>query len=227
MRRSSVASPLFPDDSERFGAFSGRIGGVINVGGGFDIAAKYARGFRAPNTTDLGIVGLVGTGFEVNTQTAASLGGLIGSTAGNDAVSTGIPVTRLTPETSDSFDLSLRYSSKRFNAELIGFTTRLNNVYFDQALILPAGAVGKFLGSEQIVSQNSRGWVSVAAAPTSPVLVRVNFDDARFNGVEFNSQARFNDKSAPGPTSLTSAPTVCLTVYRRTSKAVSQTRQST
>jgi hemoglobin/transferrin/lactoferrin receptor protein len=31
-------------------------------------------------------------------------------------------------------------------------------------------------------------------APTSPVLVRVNYDAARFNGVEFNSQARFNDK---------------------------------
>ena len=32
------------------------------------------------------------------------------------------------------------------------------------------------------------GLVFVAAAPTSPVLVRVNFDDARFNGVEFNSR---------------------------------------
>lgn len=186
--------PLFSDDSERFGALSGRIGAVINVGGGFDIAAKYARGFRAPNTTDLGIVGLVGTGFEVNSQTAASLGGFIGTTAGADAVSTGIPITRLGPETSDSFDLSLRYTSKRFAAELIGFTTKLNDVYFDQALILPPGAVGKFLGSEQIVSQNSRGWVSVAVAPTSPVLVRANFDDARFNGAEFNTQARFNQQ---------------------------------
>ena len=184
--------PLFPDDSERFGALSGRIGAVINVGGGFDIAAKYARGFRAPNTTDLGIVGLVGTGFEVNSQTAASLGGFIGTTSGSDAVSTGVPITRLSPETSDSFDLSLRYTRKRFAAELIGFTTKLNDVYFDQALILPSGAVGKFLGSEQIVSQNSRGWVSVAIAPTSPVLVRVNYDAARFNGVEFNSQVRFN-----------------------------------
>jgi len=186
--------PLFPDDSERFGALSGRIGAVINVGGGFDIAAKYARGFRAPNTTDLGIVGLVGTGFEVNSQTAVGVGGFIGTTAGADAVTTGIPVTRLSPETSDSFDFSLRYTSKRFAAELIGFTTKLNDVYFDQALIMPPGAVGKFLGSEPIVSQNIRGWVSVASAPTSPVLVRVNFDDARFNGVEFNAQARFNDR---------------------------------
>ena len=189
--------PLFPDDSERFGALSGRIGAVINVGGGFDIAAKYARGFRAPNTTDLGIVGLVGTGFEVNSQTAASLGGFIGTISGTDAVSTGIPITRLGPESSDSFDLSLRYTSKRFAAELIGFTTKLNDVYFDQALILPPGASGKFLGSEPITFQDTKGWVSVGTTPGtpgSPVLVRVNYDDARFNGVEFNSQARFNEQ---------------------------------
>lgn len=186
--------PLFPDDSERFDAFSGRIGAVLDIGGGFDIAAKYARGFRAPNTSDLGIVGLVVTGFEVNSQTAASLGGFIGTTAGTDAVSSGIPITRLTPEISDGFDLSLRYTSKRFSAELTGFTTKLSDVYLDQALILPPGATGKFLGSEQIVSQNSRGWVSVAVAPTSPVLVRVNYDAARINGLEFNTQGRLSDQ---------------------------------
>jgi hemoglobin/transferrin/lactoferrin receptor protein len=183
--------PLFPDDNARFSALSGRVGAVISVGGGFDIAVKYARGFRAPNTTDLGIIGLVGTGFEVDASTAASLAGFIGTTAGADAVSTGIPVTRLGPETTDSFDLSLRYTSKRFAAELIGFTSKLKDVYFDQALVLPPGAVGKFLGSEQIVSQNANGLVFVAVA-TSPVLVRVNFDDARFNGVELNTQALLN-----------------------------------
>lgn len=186
--------PLFPDDSARFAAFSGRIGFVLNLGGGFDLAAKYARGFRAPNTTDLGIIGLVGTGFEVDAATALGLGGFIGTTAGNDAVSSGIPVARLGPETSDSFDLTLRFSNKRFSAELTGFTTKLTNVYADQALILPPGAVGKFLGSDQIISQNSNGWVSVGQSPTTPVLVRVNFDDARFNGVEFNTAARFNDQ---------------------------------
>jgi hemoglobin/transferrin/lactoferrin receptor protein len=186
--------PAFPDDSERFGAFSGRIGAVINIGGGFDIAAKYARGFRAPNTTDLGIVGLVGTGFEVNSQTAVSLGGLIGTTAGTDAVSSGIPVTRLRPETSDGFDLSLRYTSKRFAAEVIGFTTKLNDVYFDQALILPPGALGTLLGSEPITAQDSKGWVSVGSPPAGPVLVRVNYDAARINGLEFSSQARLSDQ---------------------------------
>ncbi len=187
--------PLFPDDSARFSAFSGRIGAVVGVGGGFDIAAKYARGFRAPNTTDLGIIGLVGNGFEVDATTAASLGGFIGTTAGADAVSSGIPITRLEPEISDNFDLSLRYTHPRFRAELTGFTNKLNDVYFDQALVLPQGAVGTFLGSDRIVSQNANGLVFVAAA-TSPVLVRVNYDDARFNGVEFNTEANISEDFA-------------------------------
>lgn len=192
-------APLFPDDSARFGALSGRIGAVVNLDGGFTIAGKYTRGFRAPNTTDLGVIGLVGTGFEVDASTAAARGGLIGTTAGGDAVSTGIPVTRLGPEPSDSFDLSFRYTKHRFEAELTGFSTKLSDVYFDQALVLPAGATGTFLGSSQIINQNANGLVFVAEAPTSPVLVRVNFDDARFNGVEANFKARFSDRfSATG-----------------------------
>ncbi len=190
--------PLFPDDSARFGAFSGRIGAVLNLGHGFDIAAKFARGFRAPNTTDLGIIGLVGTGFEVDAGTAERLGGFVGTTALGDAVSTGARVTPLKPELSDSFDLSFRYTSPRFRAELTGFTNLLKGAYSDLALVLPPGAVGTFLGSERIISQNPAGLVFVVAA-TGPVLVRVNFDDARFNGVEFNAQARLSrDFSATG-----------------------------
>jgi hemoglobin/transferrin/lactoferrin receptor protein len=186
--------PLFPNDSARFGAFSGRIGGVVTLGRGFDLAAKYTRGFRAPNTSDLGILGLVGTGFEVDALTAIERGGFIGSTAGTDAVSTGIPVTRLGPEYSDSFNFSLRFSSSRFEAEVTGFTNKLSNVYFDQALVLPSGAAGTFLGSERIIAQNEHGLVFVESAPTSPVLVRVNFADARMNGVEFDGRARFTDQ---------------------------------
>lgn len=189
----SNGRPLFPDDKARFGAFSGRIGAVLNVGHGFDIAGKYTRGFRAPNTTDLGILGLVGSGFEVDSQTAASRGGFIGTTSGADAVSTGIPVTRLSPEISDSFDVTLRYTSSRLSVDITGFTNKLKDVYFDQALILPQGALGTFLGSEQITFQDPvGGWVSVGIAPSSPVLVRVNFDDARLNGVEANMQARLS-----------------------------------
>ena len=128
---------MFPDDSARFSAFSGRIGAVVTLGGGFDFAVKYARGFRAPNTTDLGILGLVGTGFEVDAGTAASLGGLIGTTAGGDAVSTGIPVTRLGPETTDSFDFALRYNHKRGSFEVTAFTSKLKDVTKIRPIWLP------------------------------------------------------------------------------------------
>ncbi|HEX6625062.1 MAG TPA: TonB-dependent receptor [Pyrinomonadaceae bacterium] len=188
----AAGRPLFPDDSARFAAFSGRFGAVVSVGGGFDIAAKYTRGFRAPNTTDLGIIGLVGTGFEVDASTAAGLGGFIGTTAGADAVSSGIPITRLGPETSDSFEISFRLTRSRVRAELTGFTNKLKDVYFDQALILPQGAVGTFLGSERITAQNPVTGTVFVAGVTSPVLVRVNYDDARFNGVEFHSEARLS-----------------------------------
>ena len=150
--------PLFPDDSARFGAFSGRIGAVVNVYKGFDIAGKFARGFRAPNTTDLGIIGLVGAGFEVDATTAASLNGFIGTTAGNDAVSTGIPVTTLGPEHSDSFDLSFRYTSRRFSGDVTGFTTKLKDVYFDQSLVLPPGATGILSAVNRSQRRTPRDW---------------------------------------------------------------------
>jgi len=186
--------PLFPDDSARFDAFSGRIGAVLQLGKGFDLAGKYTRGFRAPNTTDLGLLGLVGTGFEIDATTAVSRGGFIGTTAGGDAVSSGIPVTKLGPENSDSFDFSLRYTSSRLSFDITGFTNKLSDVYFDQALVLPPGATGTFLGSDQIIAQNANGLVFVAVAPTSPVLVRVNYDPVRFNGVEFDGRVRFNEQ---------------------------------
>src|SRR4030095_11891395 len=89
------------------------------------------------------------------------------------------------------------------SAEVVGFTNKLNDVYFDQALILPPGAQGKFLGSEPITFQDpTRGWVSVGTTPGvagTPVLVRVNFDDARINGLEFNTQGKLSDQfSAKG-----------------------------
>ncbi len=186
--------PLFPDDDARFSALSGRIGAMVHLGRGFDLAFKYTRGFRAPNTTDLSLLGLVGNGFEVDARTAQGLGGFIGTTSGNDAVSSGIPVMPLRPERTDSFDLTLRYSHQRFAAELVGFTNKLNDVYFDQALVLPPGVVGTFLGSEQIIAQNANGLVFVNSAPTNPVLVRVNYDAARFNGVEFNAQAKLDNQ---------------------------------
>lgn len=183
--------PLFPDDSLRVDDFSGRVGAVLTITDGLNAFFRYSRGFHAPSTTDLGTLGLVGNGFEVDALTAAGLGATIGTSAGADAVSTGVPATRLRSETSDNFDAGFNFRRGRFDTEFTAFTIGINNSISSQALILPPGAVGRFLGDQQITRQDPNGVVFVPLS-TAPVLVRTNFDDARIFGIEYEVDYRFS-----------------------------------
>ena len=68
-----------------------------------------SRGFRAPHMTDLGTLGLTGSGFEVAAPDVAGLNGTVGTTADATAVSTGEPVEQVGPETSLQYEGSVRY----------------------------------------------------------------------------------------------------------------------
>lgn len=181
--------PLFGDDKVRNGAFSGRLGAVVRVTENFRLAANYSRGFRYPHITDLGTLGLTGDGFEADFSAANVLGGTVGTTAGADAVSTGLAVEKQRPEYSNNYDFSARFQSRQFDTEFTAFVIDLNDTITKQTLILPPGAVGQFLGSEPIVSQNAGGAVFVALA-SNPVLVRANFTSARLYGFEYEVEAR-------------------------------------
>jgi hemoglobin/transferrin/lactoferrin receptor protein len=183
--------PLWPDDSLQAHDFSGRVGFVVTPKKRVSIAVNYSRGFRAPNITDLGTLGLTGDGFEADFSSASALGGTIGTTAGTDAVSTNIPVQRQRSEVSNNFDAGLRFHHKRFDTDFTWFLTEINGAIVKQALILPAGAVGKLLGDQPIISQNANGTVFVALS-TAPVLIRANFTDARVWGVEYTFDARLH-----------------------------------
>lgn len=189
--------PLFPDDSLRVADFSGRIGAVATLARGFNLAFNYSRGFRAPNITSLGSTGLVGVGYQVSTTDVLGLGATIGSTADANAVSTGTDVSPLKSETSNNFDLSFRFRKGRFDTELTAFIIDYADTIVRQTLILPQGAVGLFLGSERIESQNANGAVFVSLS-TSPVLVQSNFTDTRMKGLEYEMDYRFNDSWAIG-----------------------------
>jgi outer membrane receptor protein involved in Fe transport len=182
--------PLFPDDSAGFEDFSGRIGATVTIARGLNAAFNYSRGFRAPNITSLGSLGLVGVGFQVSTTDVAGLGATIGTTADSTAISSGIPVSPLKSEISNNYDVSLRYRNRRFDANLTGYVIDYGNTIVRQTLILPPGAVGLQLGSQTIASQNANGAVFVPAS-TSPVLVQSNFSSTRLKGVEFNFDYRF------------------------------------
>jgi hemoglobin/transferrin/lactoferrin receptor protein len=181
--------PLFPDDSLRAADFSGRIGAVATVADGVNVAFNYSRGFRAPNITNLGSLGLVGVGFQVATADVLGLGATIGSTADESAVSTGVAVAPLKSEISDNYDLSLRFRRGRVEWEATGFFIDYANAIVRQTLILPPGAVGRALGSQRIERQNANGAVFVPLA-TAPVLTQANFGGARLKGFEFDTDVR-------------------------------------
>ncbi|HUQ33109.1 MAG TPA: TonB-dependent receptor [Pyrinomonadaceae bacterium] len=189
--------PLFPDDSLRVDDFSGRVGAVYTVAKYFNISFNYSRGFHAPNITDLGTLGLTGDGFEADFTSATNLGGIIGTTAGRDALSTNLPVSQQRSETSDNFDLGFHFRRGRVRTELVGFLINVNDAIVKQSLILPPGSTGQFLGDQPIINQLPNGVVFVPLS-TTPVLVRANFSDARLYGIEYSFDARLKDSWIAG-----------------------------
>ncbi|MFZ1700676.1 MAG: TonB-dependent receptor [Pyrinomonadaceae bacterium] len=182
-------TPLFPDDSGTFKDLSGRIGATVTLVEGLNAAFNYSRGFRAPNITSLGSLGLVGVGFQVSTADVIDLGATIGSTADETAVSTGITVSPLNSELSDNYDFALRFNNDRLDLRFTTFLIDYTNTIVRQTLILPQGAVGTMLGSQTITNQNANGAVFVPAS-TSPVLVQANFNESRLNGIELSGDVR-------------------------------------
>ncbi len=174
---------LWPDDDLSVDSLTPRFGAVITFAAGFNLSAQVSRGFRTPHITDLGTLGLTGNGFEANAVDLAGKGATIGSTAASSAVSTGIPVAQLKPETSWNYEGGVHLHRSRIDIDVNGF---VNNIYDNivlQALILPPGAVGLQLGDQRVTSQNANG-VAFVPATTNPVLIRANYGDARIWGIE-------------------------------------------
>jgi outer membrane receptor protein involved in Fe transport len=175
--------PLWPDDDYERSAFTFRAGALWTVGSSFRLAANLSRGFRAPDVTDLGTFGLTGAGYEISNREVEGRGATVGTTADASAVSTRDAVRILDPEESLSFELTLRYKTERFKADLTGFQNDIDANIAKQSLILPQGAVGTDLAGETIVRQLPSGVVFVPSS-ANPVLVRANFGDARIRGLE-------------------------------------------
>jgi len=174
---------LWPDDSLRVDDVTYRAGVVVTPIEGLSLSANFATGFRAPHITDLGTLGLTGSGFEVAAPDVVGLNGTIGTTAGLTAVTTGLPVKQVDPERSRNYEVSARYHNRHFDTAFAFFVNDIDDNIVKQALILPQGAVGKSLGGTPITAQSANGVVFVAAS-SSPVLVRANFDNVRIYGFE-------------------------------------------
>jgi hemoglobin/transferrin/lactoferrin receptor protein len=188
-RYQADAASLWPADRLTTSGVTFRAGAVLLASKPWTMLVSASRGFRAPHMTDLGTLGLTGSGFEVAAPDVAGLDAFVGTTADAAAVSSGKAVRQAGPESSLQYDATLRYRRERFHGELSLFVNNIHDNLQKQTLILPAGAVGRTLGGTPIVAQNANGGVFVAAT-TTPVLVRANVDDARIWGVEYSSEAQ-------------------------------------
>ncbi|MCI0347902.1 MAG: TonB-dependent receptor [Acidobacteriales bacterium] len=186
-------APLWPDDSLRADDVTFRAGVVGTPVESFSLSANISRGFRAPHITDLGTLGLTGSGFEVAAPDVAGLGATIGNSAAATAVSTGDPVVQVTPEISLNYEFGARYRHRIVETWISFFVNNIDDNIVKQALILPPGAVGLSLGGQPITSQSPTGTVFVPAS-TNPVLVRANFDDVRLWGIEHRARANFGPR---------------------------------
>ena len=176
-------NPLWPNDSLTADAVTPRFGAVVTIVEGLSLSAQVSRGFRAPHITDLATIGLTGNGFEANAADLAGRGATVGTNASRDAVSTGIPVEQLKPESNWTYEGGIHLHRSRVEIDVNGFVNDIKDNIAVQALILPAGAVGLQLGDQRITSQLANGTVFVPASAT-PVLIRSNFDEARIYGIE-------------------------------------------
>ena len=175
--------PLWPDDELSVRGTAFRAGVFANLSDMWSVTGNVSRGFRAPHITDLGTLGLTGAGFEVAAPDVAGAGGSVGSTADATAVSLGIPVAQVGPETSLAYEGGLHFRDRSARSSLSVFVNEIHDNIVKQTLILPPGATGRTLGGALVTGQNANGAVFVAAA-TNPVLVRANFDNARVVGIE-------------------------------------------
>ncbi|HUQ90212.1 MAG TPA: TonB-dependent receptor [Bryobacteraceae bacterium] len=173
-----------PIDSLAANALTGRIGASVRLAGPLFAHGRYSRGFRAPNITDLGTLGLQGNGaFETNPNDVMRREATIGDRADDRAQPTGRAVERLRPETSGNYDAGLTMRHRRVRVELTAFWMNLGNTIVSQTLLLPQGVVGQMLGDQVISRQLPSGAVFVPLS-AGPVLVRGNYFGARMRGVE-------------------------------------------
>jgi hemoglobin/transferrin/lactoferrin receptor protein len=188
--------PLWPGDKLDASAVTFRAGGTYEIASGVRALAHVSRGFRAPHTTDLATLGLTGTGFEASYDAVAPLGARIGTTADANAISTGRDVAVLEPEKSLSWEFGFHVVKGRFETRNTAFWNDIKGNIEKYAAILPAGAVGRLIGGEPIVSQQANGVVFVGLSSTVPVLIRANQENSRIFGLEHEMKLKISEALA-------------------------------
>jgi outer membrane receptor protein involved in Fe transport len=145
---------------------------------------NVSRGFRAANASDLASIGLSGGGgFGIAASRAAALGGLVGSTGGVDAVSTGEAVPALRPEVLYAFEPGIRFHSGRYSASVTIFDLEYLDNFEGRSIVFPTNIVGTNIAGYDVVRQDANG-LAYIAQDTRPIRTSINVGHSRIVGFE-------------------------------------------
>lgn len=157
--------------------------------------AIAGRGFRAPNVSDLGRIGLNGgLGYEIPADQAARYGAWMGDTSGEGALWTGKTVGRLSAETLDSYEAGITLHADRVQARVQVFDAELSNPIVGRTVLFPADGVPQSIAGLAVVmiaptaQQKAQGVVTVAPVGIDPRSLKTVVNDGRskYYGVESN-----------------------------------------
>lgn len=179
------------DESVTTSALTFQTGSIVTLTKNLAATFSASRGFRAPNASDLGGIGLSGGGgFGITPSRAAALGGLVGTTGAADAVSTGKPIPALGPETLYAYEPGLRFTSSRVNASITFYDLEYQDTVQRRSIVFPANVVGTVISGFQIVRQDASG-LAYIAQDIRPVGTSINADKSRIRGFESDGSLRF------------------------------------
>jgi hypothetical protein len=114
---------------------------------------------------------------------ATALGGLVGSTGGVDAVSTGVAVSSLRPEVLYAFEPGVRFRSGRYSAALTVFDLEYLDNFEGRSIVFPTNIVGTNIAGYDVVRQDPSG-LAYIAQDTRPIRTSINVGHSRIVGFE-------------------------------------------
>lgn len=179
------------DSDDSFGDATFHTSATVRVRTGLAVHALASRGFRAPNVSDLGGVGLSGLGYEIPASEAVLANALLGNSAAENALPAGRRVGKLRAETLRNYELGLSYQSNRLHVRGQVFIADLGSPIVRRTLLFDSASVPTAIGGATVTAlpqtpaQRAEG-VATVATPFDARSVKaiVNDGAARYSGIE-------------------------------------------
>ncbi len=187
----SGADPRFgiPSSASRFRDLSFQTALSAQIHHGLAVHFLSGKGFRAPNLNDLGAIGLNDLGYEIPASEAA--GAMMGTSAGETALSLGKPVRALVPESMVNFESGITLTGHRTHLRIQAFQASLHHPIVRRTLVFAAGSYPSSLAGMEVQpiaptpAQAAQGIVTVSPLfDPRAIKAFVNEGRARYRGVE-------------------------------------------